>query len=89
MVRFAFVPVACCMTMTAFGAPPMLASVVSLKANHSTHSPPTNDVGPCLASTPKCAEIGTPPKACLAGGADANTCQTDAKVVAVSLKIDN
>ena len=82
-MRVAFAGMACLVTMPVLSAPPMLAGVSTAKA-HVPPSPSTSDAEPCLVGTPKCTDIGTPPKACLVGGTNANTCPTDAKVIAIS-----
>jgi hypothetical protein len=81
VARFAFAGMACLVAMSAFSAPPMVTAVSSARA-HAPSRESNNQ--PCLVGTPKCADIGAPPKACLVGGLNKNTCPTDAKAIAVS-----
>lgn len=84
-IRFAFAGMACLVTGAALSAPPMLAAAAGAPKAAHLPSPPSNRASePCLVGTPKCADVGAPPKACLVGGTKANACPTDAKAIAVS-----
>lgn len=82
VARFAFAGIACLAAVTVLSAPAMVAAVASAKA-HVPSPPATGDNEPCFVGTPKCADIGAPPKACLVGGTNASSCPTDAKAIAV------